>query len=118
MNELEKAQSAKIIGVGDDGIKLLDSITEKIEQNMDLEKININQEVDKDYVRNLLDGVDILFLTYNDINKVEDIVKSVQKHFNNQVSIFNSLEIIKTLTKFIVGITTFISSIAVFSLIV
>jgi putative ABC transport system permease protein len=61
---------------------------------------------------------DILFLTYNDINKVDDIVKSVQKHFNNQVSILNSLEIIKTLTKFIVGITTFISSIAVFSLIV
>ncbi len=69
MNELEKAQSAKIIGVGDDGIKLLDSITEKIEHNMDLEKININQEVDKDYVRNLLDGVDILFLTYNSEDK-------------------------------------------------
>ena len=34
------------------------------------------------------------------------------------MSILNSLEIIKTLTKFIVGITTFISSIAVFSLIV
>ena len=45
-------------------------------------------------------------------------LNQVQKHFNNQVSILNSLEIIKTLTKFIVGITTFISSIAVFSLIV
>ncbi len=61
---------------------------------------------------------DILFLTYNDINKVDNIVKTIQKHFNNQVSILNSLEIIKTLTKFIVGISTFISSIAVFSLIV
>ncbi len=61
---------------------------------------------------------DILFLTYNDINKVDGIVKSIQQHFNNQVSILNSLEIIKTLTKFIVGISTFISSIAVFSLIV
>ena len=49
---------------------------------------------------------------------MDDIVKSIQKHFNNQVSILNSLEIIKTLTKFIVGISTFISSIAVFSLIV
>ena len=61
---------------------------------------------------------DILFLTYNDINKVDNIVKTIQKHFNNQVSILNSLEIIKTLTKFIVGISTFISSIAVFSLVV
>src|SRR6476619_563486 len=69
-------------------------------------------------ILNKSNDYDILFLTYNDINKVDDIVKSVQKHFNNQVSILNSLEIIKTLTKFIVGITTFISSIAVFSLIV
>ena len=61
---------------------------------------------------------DVLFLTYNDINKVDNIVKTIQKHFNNQVSILNSLEIIKTLTKFIIGISTFISSIAVFSLIV
>ncbi|HXS59725.1 MAG TPA: FtsX-like permease family protein [Candidatus Sulfopaludibacter sp.] len=61
---------------------------------------------------------DILFLTYNDINKVDNIVKTIQKHFNNQVSILNSLEILKTLTKFIVGISTFISSIAAFSLIV
>jgi putative ABC transport system permease protein len=69
-------------------------------------------------ILNKSNDYDILFLTYNDINKVDDIVKSVQKHFNNQVSILNSLEIIKTLTKFIVGISTFISSIAVFSLIV
>jgi putative ABC transport system permease protein len=61
---------------------------------------------------------DILFLTYKDIDKVDSIVKTIQKHFNNQVSILNSLEIIKTLTKFIVGISTFISSIAVFSLVV
>src|SRR6476646_2136106 len=77
----------------------------------------IETKVGKEIINKLYD-YDILFLTYNDINKVDDIVKSVQKHFNNQVSILNSLEIIKTLTKFIVGITTFISSIAVFSLIV
>lgn len=64
------------------------------------------------------DDYDLLFLTYHDIDKVEDIVSNVQKHFKNQVTILNSLEIIKTLTKFIVGISTFISSIAIFSLIV
>lgn len=69
-------------------------------------------------ILNKSNDYDILFLTYDDINKVDNIVKAIQKHFNNQVSILNSLEIIKTLTKFIVGISTFISSIAVFSLIV
>ncbi len=49
---------------------------------------------------------------------MDRIVKNIQNHFNNQVTILNSLEIIKTLTKFIVGVSTFISSIAAFSLIV
>ena len=61
---------------------------------------------------------DLLFLTYDNIDKVDNIVKDVQKYFNNQVTILNSLEIIKSLTKFIIGISTFISSIAIFSLIV
>ena len=61
---------------------------------------------------------DLLFITYSDIDKVEDIVNKVQKYFNNQVEILNSLELLKSITKFIVGISTFISSIAVISLIV
>lgn len=64
------------------------------------------------------DDYDLLFLTYDDINEVESIVKDVQKYFNNQVTILNSFEIVKSLTKFIIGISTFISSIAIFSLIV
>ena len=64
------------------------------------------------------DDYDLLFLTYDDINEVESIVKDVQKYFNNQATILNSLEIVKSLTKFIIGISTFISSIAIFSLIV
>lgn len=61
---------------------------------------------------------DLLFLVYDDINKVDDLVKQIQKHFNNQITILNSMEIVKSITKFIVGVTTFISSIAVISLIV
>ncbi|CAN5829632.1 ABC transporter permease [soil metagenome] len=64
------------------------------------------------------DDYDLLFLTYDNIDKVDSIVQDVQKYFNNQVTILNSLEIIKSLTTFIIGISTFISSIAVFSLIV
>ncbi|HSQ87265.1 MAG TPA: cell division protein, partial [Romboutsia sp.] len=69
MNTIEKTQSAKIIGIGEDGINTLDSISNKVAHNMNLEKININQDVDKDYVRELLDGVDVLFLTYNSEDK-------------------------------------------------
>ncbi|MBA3285195.1 MAG: ABC transporter permease, partial [Nitrosopumilus sp.] len=69
-------------------------------------------------ILNKSDDYDLVFLTYNDIGKVDGIVKSIQNHFSNQVTILNSLEIIKTLTKLIVGVSTFISSIAVFSLIV
>jgi putative ABC transport system permease protein len=61
---------------------------------------------------------DLLFITYNDIHKVEDLVSKIQKYFNNQVEILNSLELLNSITKFIIGITTFISSIAVISLIV
>jgi putative ABC transport system permease protein len=61
---------------------------------------------------------DLLFITYNDIDKVEFLVSQVQKYFNNQVTILNSLELVKNITKFIIGISTFISSIAIISLIV
>ena len=69
MDTIEKIEIAKIIGIGDEGIKTLDSISNKISHNMNLEKIAVNQDVDKDYVRDLLDGVDILFLTYNSEDK-------------------------------------------------
>lgn len=61
---------------------------------------------------------DLLFITYNDVNKVEGIVNKIKEYFNDQITILNSLEIVKTITKFITGISTFISSIAIFSLVV
>ena len=69
MEHLEKIESAKLIGIGDDGIKNLESMYESIKNHMGIEKIAINQDVDKDFVRELLDGVDILFLTYNSEDK-------------------------------------------------
>ena len=77
--------------------------------------------IDVDKGKDLLekgDDYDLLFVTYDDVNKVEGLLKQIQKHFDNQVTILNSLEIIKSITKFIVGVSTFISSIAVISLIV
>lgn len=96
-----------------DIVSIINSTGNPIIDNSVFIETNIGKEI-----INKSNDYDILFLTYNDINKVDSIVKTIQKHFNNQVSILNSLEIIRTLTKFIVGISTFISSIAVFSLIV
>jgi putative ABC transport system permease protein len=94
-------------------VSIVNSTGNPIIDNSVFIETNLGKEI-----LNKSNDYDILFLTYNDINKVDNIVKTIQKHFNNQVSILNSLEIIKTLTKFIVGISTFISSIAVFALIV
>lgn len=69
METIQKIETAKLIGIGDDGIKNLESMSEKVKNHMDLEKIAINQGVDKDFVRELLDGVDVLFLTYNSEDK-------------------------------------------------
>ncbi|RDY23482.1 cell division protein [Romboutsia maritimum] len=72
------AKNAKIIGIGGEGIKTIDSILDKVKGNMDFEKININQDVDKEYVRNLLDGVEILILTYSSEDKrAKEIVKAI-----------------------------------------
>ncbi|MGL6106640.1 cell division protein [Romboutsia sp.] len=69
METIQKMDVAKLIGIGDDGIKNLDAIKDQVKHNMDLEKIALNQDVDKDYVRQLLDGLDMLFLAYNSEDK-------------------------------------------------
>lgn len=72
------SNSAKLIAIGEDGFKNLDLIKDKVKENMTFEKIAINQDVDKDYVRNLLDGVDVLFLTYStEDRRAKDILKAI-----------------------------------------
>ena len=72
------SKSAKIIGIGNEGTANLESIYNVVKENVDTEKININQDVDKDYVRELLDGVDVLLLTYSTEDKRSvDIVKAI-----------------------------------------
>ena len=62
---MEEVKGTKLIGIGNDGIQKLEEVESKVVEKMDIEKISINKDVDKDYVRALLDGVDILLLTYN-----------------------------------------------------
>ena len=49
-----ESKNTKLIGIGNEGIKKLEEVESKIVQKIDTEKININKDVDKDYVRTLL----------------------------------------------------------------
>ncbi|MGL4911864.1 MAG: cell division protein [Romboutsia sp.] len=72
------SNNAKLIAIGEDGVNNLNKIQDKVKDNMVFETIAINQDVDKDYVRNLLDGVDILFLTYStEDRRAKDILKAI-----------------------------------------
>ena len=62
-------KKVKIIGIDKEGILKLDLISNKINKNISLDKIFPNQDVEKDYVRELLDGVEVLFLVYDSSNK-------------------------------------------------
>ena len=67
---------SKFIGIGKEGIDTLNSYKSKLEKNFTFEEININQDVDKEYVRALLDGIEVLFISYNsEDSKVKDIAK-------------------------------------------
>lgn len=69
---------SKFIGVGSEGVETLNSFKNKLEKNFSFEEINLNQDVDKEYVRALLDGVDVLVLSYNsEDKKVRDIIKAI-----------------------------------------
>ena len=69
---------SKFIGIGEEGIETLNAFKNKLEKNFSFEEINLNQDVDKEFVRALLDGVDVLVLTYNsEDKKVRDIVKAI-----------------------------------------
>lgn len=69
---------SKFIGVGSEGIKTLNSFKNKLERNFSFEEINLNQDMDKEYVRTLLDGIEILFISYSsEETKVKDIVKAI-----------------------------------------
>ncbi|MBY2477861.1 cell division protein [Clostridioides difficile] len=78
-------KNAKIIGIGTEGINIINEIEEKIKENVDIERININQEVEKEYVRSLLDGVDILFLAYSTEDKQSrEIIKAISYMSNER----------------------------------
>lgn len=69
---------SKFIGVGSEGIETLNSFKNKLEKNFSFEEINLNQDVDKEYVRALLDGIEILVISYNsEDKKVRDIIKAI-----------------------------------------
>ncbi|MBS5787365.1 MAG: cell division protein [Clostridioides difficile] len=76
MDQIEK--NSKIIAIGDEGINNLNYIKDDILCNMGIEKLTINQDVDKEYIRSIFDGVDVLFLIYSSKDKrTSEIVKAI-----------------------------------------
>lgn len=68
----------KIIAVGNEGIDYLEEIKEHLEKNADFENINVTTDVDKEFVRTLLDGVDVLYMLYDSSkNEVHNIIKAI-----------------------------------------
>ena len=68
----------KVIAVGNDAIDYLDSIKKDLEKNANFENINITKDVDKEFVRNLLDGIEILYILYDSSDKdILNITKAI-----------------------------------------
>lgn len=68
----------KVIAVGNDAIDYLDSIKKNLEKNANFENINITKDVDKEFVRNLLDGIEILYILYDSSDKdILNITKAI-----------------------------------------
>ncbi len=69
---------SKFIGIGKEGFEFLEESKDKLKDNFYFEQINLNQDVDKEYVRSLLDGIEILCISYNSEEaRVKDIVKAI-----------------------------------------
>lgn len=64
-----KEKYTKIIAVGNNAIDYLNYIKKDLEKNANFENINITKDVDKEFVRSLLDGIEILYILYDSSDK-------------------------------------------------
>lgn len=62
-------KKVKLIGIDKEGVLKVDFLSSMINKDIIIDKIFPSQDVDKDYVRELLDGVEVLFLFYDINNK-------------------------------------------------
>lgn len=69
---------SKVIGISERGIELVEKIDCSELSHTKIEKIDKDKDVDKDFVRNLLDEIEILYLIFDSTDKrAIEIVKAI-----------------------------------------
>jgi len=64
-----KEKYTKVIAVGNDAIDYLENIKGGLQKNANFENIKITKDVDKEFVRCLLDGIEVLYILYDSSDK-------------------------------------------------
>ena len=68
----------KVISVGDESINYLENIKQDLENNTSFENIKVTKDVDKEFVRGLLDGIEVLYMLYDSSDKdIANITKAI-----------------------------------------
>ena len=68
----------KVISVGDEAINYLENIKQDLENNTSFENIKVSKDVDKEFVRGLLDGIEVLYMLYDSSDKdIANITKAI-----------------------------------------
>ena len=68
----------KVISVGDEAINYLENIKHNLQKNASFENIKVTKDVDKEFVRGLLDGIEVLYMLYDSSDKdVVNILKAI-----------------------------------------
>ncbi|WP_300282766.1 hypothetical protein [Peptacetobacter sp.] len=69
---------SKAIGISEKGIEIVNEISKFELSHVNIERINKDKDVDKDFVRNLLDDIEILYLIFDSSDKrAIEIVKAI-----------------------------------------
>ncbi|WP_455542398.1 hypothetical protein [Intestinibacter sp.] len=73
-----KEKYTKVISIGEAAIDYLEDIKKDLEKNASFENIKVTKDVDKEFVRGLLDGIEVLYMLYDSSDKdVCNITKAV-----------------------------------------
>ena len=68
----------KVIAVGEEAINYLEDIKHNLQKNASFENIKVTKDVDKEFVRGLLDGIEVLYMLYDSSDKdVVNILKAI-----------------------------------------
>lgn len=64
-----KEKNTKVIAIGESAIDYLEDIKKDLQKNTNFENIKVTKDVDKEFVRSLLDGIEILYIVYDSSDK-------------------------------------------------